>query len=120
MLETFEIESHLMEVDQLIQKAEELLSAELDLEAKLSTTEDYVASFADWHAEFDPSAEVSDELREKLVRLSDLHAKVLAFISELRDDSMKELRKFKAKAKGIMAYTDRLPKRISIAAKRKG
>ncbi|MCB0335082.1 MAG: hypothetical protein KDD62_02215 [Bdellovibrionales bacterium] len=109
-----------LEVENLCSLAEQALDESADMEARLLAVEEYTEQFRIWHESFDSTQEISAEQRLELENLAKCHEQVLAFVNELRNTSAKELRDFKTKAKGIMAYTDRLPRRISIAAKRKG
>lgn len=57
---------------------------------------------------------------ESLRSLAKLHAKIIDLAEALKDKTSHDLKHLKRKGKGIMAYTDILPKRISIWTRRKG
>ncbi len=52
--------------------------------------------------------------------LAEAHAKIVDRVEELKSKTEFDLKHIKRKGKGIMAYTDTLPKRISISTKRRG
>lgn len=57
---------------------------------------------------------------EKLQALAAKHAAVLELTTTLRDETSRELRSLKLRGKGIRAYKDIYPKRISLGKGRKG
>lgn len=106
-------------VKKLLAAAEEVLVDQSSVEERLDRLERYVDLFSQWQEAFDTEA-VSVEEAECLNELQEQHAKVIEQVAALKSVSVSELGKFQRRAKGIMAYTDTLPRKISIAKERKG
>lgn len=85
------------------------------MEDQTARIEAYSEAFSRWYAE-NPNPTESEQLE----RLSRHHTEILEKVAELRELTSIDLRNLKKKGKGILAYTDVLPKRISFGRKRKG
>ena len=66
-------------------------------------------------SDMDAAVAAEPEAAKKLVQL---HSRVLQRAGALRDVTAGSLKKLKTKGKGLMAYTDLLPRRISVRKKR--
>lgn len=90
----------------------------------LGLIEEYSARFTEWHESAEAGGDLS--LLEKsfgaanLKLLSERHRLVIAKVASLKEGTAEDLRNLKRRGKGIMAYTDTMPKRISLRKDRKG
>lgn len=108
-------------VDALISQADELL-AETSPEEALPKLEAYAADFDAWFERYQKSVDSGSPLADKsaLEELLTRHEKVVDLTSRMQDTFPEEMKKLKQKGKGILAYTDTLPKKISFTKTRKG
>ena len=105
---------------QLIALAKVALAAG-DPETESLAIEGYCKLFDLWlKAQGGVIAPVDQNSRPALQQLSDLHAEVLARAEVLLSSTSKGLQELKRKSKGIRAYLDILPKKISVTGSRKG
>jgi len=91
-------------------------SGELSGDALVSAIIDYCSTFQSWYDE----ADLSVEAPEELARLEQVHSLVLSQAQVLQDQVSAGLKAVKAKGKGIMAYTDILPRKVSSVRAKKG
>jgi hypothetical protein len=110
-------------------KTAELLSiAQETLAAHASSRDEFVEKVAAYSAAFEAwGKENPDVLKGKvsaeadsLRALAEVHAKIIDFAEEIKRQTGRELGEQRKKGKGIMAYTDILPKRISMSGTKKG
>ncbi|MCB0310021.1 MAG: hypothetical protein KDD42_02220 [Bdellovibrionales bacterium] len=111
-----------MELNKLIEMAEEALADNADLDRQIAQLEGYSAAFVEWFETRSDSlaSELSQPELERLARLAELHDAVLQRAQGLKVESSNSIRKFKAHAKGLMKYVDAFPHRISTRRTRKG
>ena len=112
-----------MTLEELLRLAQETLNVPI-----ASTTEfiekiaQYSAAFAAWgaaHADIlSGKQKPSDEKQFRL--LAETHSKIIDRAEALKGETGKDLNQLRKKGKGIMAYTDILPKRISMSGTKKG
>lgn len=106
-----------MEIKQLLQFANDVLNDD----ANSSTLLERIQVYFDAFEEFRPSLEnMKLDSRTDLVQLLEKHNKVLRVTMELREDTSRAIRELKKRGKGIMAYTDVYPKKISLGSQKKG
>lgn len=82
----------------------------------------YTESFSRWaaaHAALLAGAE-KPQNEAQFRYLADVHAKLVASAEAARDQARKDIGEAHKRGKGIMAYTDILPKRISISGVKRG
>ena len=91
--------------------------------AALDAIDSYIESFTQWHAGW--KARLSEhpadkELKAVGAEVAKQHSEVLRLAGELKESIAASLRSLKRKGKGLIAYSDKLPKRISTIRPRKG
>lgn len=97
--------------------AEAALVVQDNPEAQLTAIETYCEAFA----KAEQAGSLADlEAGEEAEILSKLHEKVLMQAAVLLDDTARDMQHFKKKARGIMAYVDTMPKKISVTKSKKG
>ena len=97
--------------------AEAALVAQEDPETQLTAIESYCEAFA----KAEQAGSLANlEAGEQTEALSKLHEKVLMQAAVLLDDTARDMQYFKKKARGIMAYVDTMPKKISVTKSKKG
>lgn len=107
---------HGMKLEEVIGLADRALSCD-DQEQLVEQIQLYVDAFADW---FDHNQDRISSADPAIEALQSKHAAVLARASALRGTFASEMRKVKVRGKGILAYTDIVPKRISSTKPRQG
>lgn len=115
-----------MEIDELLQMAESI-SALPDGDEQTAVIEQYVDAFGEWFKLNEPlfragggAAGMQPAELKRVEALAASHAEVMRRVERLLGETSLKLGSLHKKAKGIMAYTDFLPKRISVARARKG
>lgn len=97
--------------------AEKALS-QLDEDKGYDLVESYSDGFREWYGEYSSGkCEVSEEL---LLSLDTKHRAIIERVQTWQSATSSDLRDLKLKGKGILAYTDILPKRIGRMAPKKG
>jgi hypothetical protein len=100
----------------LIEQAEEVLADnDLGSDSIIPKVEAYIEAFQSWSQS---GIEARTEDNAELMRLQDLHARVIRCVSTLQAGTAGELRNLKRRARGLMAYTDLLPKQIGVVRKK--
>ena len=111
-----------MDIEALIELANRALSpgsGASDVETA-SRIECYSQAFAEWYKSYDKSNS-KDEMNSGLLQeLSDKHRLVMDRARVVQESTSRDIRKLKLRGKGILAYTDMLPKRLSLGRKRRG
>jgi len=105
-----------MNIARLIESAERALEKELEIPEKIERIESYFDAFEG----FFPHLAESGLEKKQLEALLEKHQAILKATISLRDDTSRELRALKKRGKGIMAYTDLYPKRMSIITNKRG
>lgn len=108
-----------MMIEELRALALSVIEPNLDIDSLIDRIQHYSESFEVWYGEHRAELEAfenSTEIRELL----DLHNQVLGFAETALKGTSNEIIKLKLKGKGLLAYTDILPRRISITRTRKG
>jgi len=103
-----------MRHQELIELAEKILNTESGPDTILEEFNAYTSALDVWLTQ--PRTEDPEIIKSLLEN----HDKVVKKALSLKDEASVELRKLKAKGKGILAYVDILPKRISFGTKKKG
>lgn len=98
----------------LISLAEKIIDPALGVDDVVELLGEYTTGLDKWLS----GSQAGDP--EDLQLLAKRHDEVVKKALSLKDDASLELRKVKAKGKGILAYVDILPKRISFGTKKKG
>lgn len=105
-------------VTNLLTLANEILADSAGPDSIVLNLERYVTDFQKWWEEFDSGRiEVEQSLLEKL---SERHEKVLDLARDLQSQTGQVLQDTRRKSKGMIAYVDCLPKRISTRRVKKG
>ena len=108
--------------DLLALASEALAATELPADEFLNKVAGYAEAFEIWklgHSQ-ELSGAIPEDGRAEFESLAELHAKIVDRVAELKSKTEQDLKHIRRKGKGIMAYTDTLPKRISISTKRRG
>jgi len=110
------------QVEELINLGKELLSDhdEIEVEQQVELLDQYTDSFAELVESEDFEQQVAALDQETREALSSLHARVLEFAEQLRDETFKDLKRLKKKGKGIMAYLDHYPQPTNRKPRRRG
>ncbi len=113
-------------IGDLIELAEIALAEGADIDELISHIEAYSAAFHPWYEEhketFEQGTESSGPVvdRDDLERLLKLHTEVLGKAELLQQGTSNDLMALRGRRKGMMAYIDILPKRLSTRRTRKG
>lgn len=112
-----------MSTEELLRLAQEALAAQsISSDEFVEKVGRYSAAFESWsarHAEVLSGKQKPADVKE-FRALAQAHAKIMEHAAELKHQTSKDLGELHKKGKGIMAYTDILPKRISMSGTRKG
>lgn len=105
----------------LIELADETLAADND-ENYVLKLENYARQFDQWFSAYEESVKDQRPLntREELEELLSRHEKLVLLSQANHSTYADEMIKLKQRSKGIMAYTDTLPKKISFNKVKKG
>ena len=97
-------------------------AAELPVDQLIDRVEGYAEDFSVWFEEHQEYFLEKDPhtLEPKMKALLELHKQVLFIAERLLTDTSQERRELKRRGKGIMAYLDVFPRRVSITGKREG
>jgi hypothetical protein len=112
----------LKNIQQLIEMADRILTEDNLSDELIDQIADYSAHFGKWYAVYkdsfvqDDDSNVAGELETLLLK----HEQVIGRVEDLQGQTSGDLKEFRQRAKGILAYVDVLPKRISFSKKRKG
>jgi hypothetical protein len=107
------------EVSGLISRAKAVLAATEEAEV-LRSIASYSDAFEQWgERNLGLGRALNAEEKPELQQLQALHAQVVARAEELKGQLSQHLRDLKKKGKGILVYTDILPKRLSSIRPRK-
>lgn len=98
--------------------AEAVLVSGGDVDACITAMDAYVASLSKLLSQLESESPGYDP--SELARLEPLHQQVLAVAVQLLGNTSIDLRQLQAKGKAILAYTDTMPKRVSLRGKQKG
>ena len=109
-----------MGIPELLALADQVFEASSGVDQEIERIEKYCRAFREWHAYAQQNQTGAEPLPEEIERLQERHTAVLERLERLRLDLSKEMGGFHKRAKGIMAYTDVLPKRVSVAKGRTG
>ena len=107
-----------MELGALIQLANNALKQDQEAEQTLVAIERYTEAFTTWYRENE--TRLSTLNKDQLLDLEGKHETLLELARHLQGAVQGDMRTLKSKAKGIMAYEDVFPRRISISRDKKG
>ncbi|MBX7138437.1 MAG: hypothetical protein K1X83_10685 [Oligoflexia bacterium] len=105
-----------MEIQRVLEFGQTLLAGEYDASELLSKIEEYSQLFEQFMA----AGGLKQSAKDDLQQLADLHAEILELADSARQGTAANLKSLKHRAKGLMAYADNLPKRVSTRKPRKG
>ena len=105
-------------VEDTIRTAEAVIASDSDVDERISQLTSYVDSFNLLFKEIEAQAIQAD--RAELEILAALHEQVIGVAVSLLGGTSVDLRDLQKKGKAILAYTDTLPKRVSMRGKKKG
>ena len=106
-----------MNIRDLIEFADEILTSDAHLPAIVDKIEEYFDALEDLL----PSLEKNPKtVKAEVAKLLEKHTAILGLTGSLRNDASKELRELKRRGKGILAYRNIFPKRVSLVKNKKG
>ena len=107
---------------QLISLATAAASGSGPITQEMQAIEEYFEAFELWQAAHleQAQADASAVTKANLKRLAELHPLVISRAQVLLKTTAGEMKRLQRHGKGIRAYTDTLPKQISVTGKRKG
>jgi hypothetical protein len=105
-------------LESTIRAAETVLVSGGDIDACITAMDAYVAALNKLLKQLEKKT--GDYAGEDVAPLEPLHQQVLAVAMQLLGNTSVDLRQLQAKGKAILAYTDTMPKRVSIRGKQKG
>ena len=111
-----------MKTAELIALGQEILSVSDNPDLVVEKVAQYVSEFESWnlaHKSLLAGGASAQQIQE-FKALAGVHAKVLDLAEKLKAQTRDSLKGLRKKGKGIMAYTDILPKSISMSGSRKG
>lgn len=108
-----------METVELLELAEKALALP-EGDEQLEVIEDYVERFGLWFEENRDRFEEDGFNRDVLEKLLSSHTEVMSKVQVLMTSTSDKLTALHRKARAILAYTDVLPKKISVSRSRKG
>lgn len=103
------------DIPELQSLAQKLLTEELQTAEFIELLNDYSEAFEVWYPSIDPKNNAPD-----IRALLDLHSALVEKAQGVLKSAGAEIAKLNIKGKGIRAYTDILPKRISTTKVQKG
>ncbi|MCO6431795.1 MAG: hypothetical protein J5J00_13130 [Deltaproteobacteria bacterium] len=111
-----------MDLQELIRLADEVLADTKASDEGLERLENYCKSFDLWFAASEQLIRSKDPAIDshQVNVLLTKHERIAELAQRLQDEIPGELRKLKQRGKGILAYTDLLPKKISYIKPREG
>lgn len=90
----------------------------------LDILEEYVRNFDSWEASWREgrakSKEIPPKQREMATRIAHQHTQIIRLANELRSEMDESLKSLRVKGRGLKAYMDHLPQRVSTIKTRKG
>lgn len=89
---------------------------------RLDAIEQYSLQFGKWYQGLqDPERELcAEQSGEQIQELLKKHERIIMQVQEMQKDTSLDMVRFQEMAKGIMAYVDLLPKRVSLTKTKKG
>ena len=111
-----------MEIAELISLAEAAIGHDSKSEEFVQALESYSAAFDHWFsANQSKLSDITDQAwRSQVDRLVELHEGLVERVNQVQAEHPDDMKKLKQRGKGIMAYTDLLPKRLSMRRPTKG
>lgn len=111
-----------LSLDGLISLAREITSSEFPIEIFVDKIHSYTEAFDAWSKQNEGmnTGVLSEEERGRGRVLLELHSNVLECANRLLGQTSQEMRDLKQKRRVILAYTDTLPRSISVTGKTKG
>ncbi|MEZ4754494.1 MAG: hypothetical protein R3A13_09345 [Bdellovibrionota bacterium] len=111
-----------LNLDDLLNLAIKAASSTDEIDQQIDLIQSYFTAFTDWMENNEKSLDSASETLsvDKLNQLNNQHQAVLKKANKLKEQTKKDLIAQHAKGKGIMTYTDILPKRIRVTKQRKG
>ena len=106
-----------MQICELIELADEILRGDVNSPEMIEKIENFYKAIESNISSLKEKASLEGESLKLLI---EKHNDVLKLASSMRDHTSQRLRELKKKAKGILAYKDLFPKRVSITRVRKG
>lgn len=111
-----------MEISDLITLAESALAIDLKSDPFIDALERYSLAFDEWFVQNQSElANNPDPLyNSQIDKLVQLHERLVNIVTDEQSEHPEAIRKLKHKGRGIMAYTDIFPKRLSMRRPRQG
>lgn len=105
-------------LESTLRAAETVLASGEDIDSCITAIDAYVAALSKLLKQLDAAEHQfpADDLRQ----LESLHQQILTIATALLGNTSIDLRQLQAKGKAILAYTDTMPKRVSIRSEKKG
>ncbi len=108
-------------LNSLIDLADQIIIEKKNPEV-ITKIEEYALNFNDWFDQYQKSIDAGNAIntKQELELLLSKHEAVSAISDKLKAGIPDQMARLQTKAKGIMAYTDTLPKKISFTKTTKG
>lgn len=100
--------------------AHAVLAGSDDVDVRISAIAEYVAALGEILRIIESSGNDADKpTSEELSPLAELHSKVIENAVALLGSTSAEMKSLQSKGKAILAYTDTMPKRVSVRPQKK-
>lgn len=111
-----------MDIKELVALADEVLARPVVDDASVELIERYSQTFGEWFSKNEKLIRENDPglNRSDLEQLLSRHEAVVDMSEQLQAQYPEDLKKLRQRGKGLMAYTDMLPKRISYKQTKEG
>ena len=104
----------------IVKAAKAALAEELDLEVRITLIASYVEQLEQLLSLLQHDSNPTGVAREDLEQIGALHPQIISMALRLLGNTSIDLQQLQAKGKAILAYTDTLPKRVSMRSEKRG
>ncbi len=103
-----------------IEAAQVVLLAEIsDIDLRIDAISAYITALNEILTELNNSSEREQPKKSELEQLSVMHSEIVEVATALLGNTSTEIKALKAKGKAFLAYTDTMPKRVSLRPQKK-
>lgn len=103
-----------MKVSDLLDLAEQVLDSTGEPGRFVAVLEEYSDAFAQWMSDSElESRGVIEAEKQPLLELAEKHGQIIESAQRIKDLTGEEVKNLKQKSRGLMAYVDGLPKRMT-------
>jgi len=100
--------------------ANAVLSADIeDIDLRIAALEGYALALGEMLLALDSVSDQHKPEKSELEHISEIHQQVLEVATTLLGNTSVEIKNLKAKGKAFLAYTDTMPKRVSLRPEKK-